>query len=177
MNDASQHIASSKKLSNRYWLMAMRAAFYTNNKDQCQRLWDKNQSKFPTNDIRILAEGYLASYWYKNGEREKAREFYAKVGDLQSLRWCFRNDIGLKGIQKLYAETPNSVAFPYLIQDYVNSIDNDLHPVWGDGTGNDSIKQVVTAEMKDFRRFVDHELCLWCKSSWDRRQWITLQRR
>jgi len=158
LNDASQHIASSKKLSNRYWLMAMRAAFYTNNKDQCQRLWDKNQSKFPTNDIRILAEGYLASYWYKNGEREKAREFYAKVGDLQSLRWCFRNDIGLKGIQKLYAETPNSVAFPYLIQDYVNSIDNDLHPVWGDGTGNDSIKQVVTAEMKDFRRFVDHVL-------------------
>ena len=158
LNDASRRIVSSKKLGSRYWLMAMRAAFYTNNKEQCQWLWDKYQANCAHNDIRILAEGYLASYWYKNGEQERAREFYAKVGDLQSLRWCFRSDIGLKGIQKLYAEAPNSVAFPYLIQDYVNAIDNDLHPAWEEPTENDSVRQIVTAEMKEFRRFADRVL-------------------
>lgn len=157
LNNASTHILSSKKLSSRYWLMAMRAAYYTNKKQLCQQLWNKYQSRFSENDIRMLAEGYLASYWYKDGEREKAREFYAKIGDLQSLRWCFRNDIGLKGIQKLYAEAPNSVAFPYLIQDYVNSIDNDLHPTWQDES-NDSIKQAVMREMRSFRSFVSNVL-------------------
>lgn len=152
LNNASGRILTSKKLGSRYWLMAMRAAYYTHNKQMCQQLWNKYQSRFADNDIRMLAEGYLASYWYKDGQREKAREFYAKIGDLQSLRWCFKDDIGLKGIEKLYAEEPNSVAFPYLIQDYVNSVDNDMHPLFEDET-NDSVRQAVKAEIMDFRIF------------------------
>lgn len=151
--DASNHINTSSRLSNRYWLMAMRAAFYNQNKDRCQWLWNTYQSKYADDDIKTLAEGYLANYWFKDGEREKAREFYAKIGDLQSLRWCFKDDIQLKGIRKLYAETPRSVAFPYLIQDYVNSIDNDLHPIWDYDTTTDSIKKAVICEMKEFRAF------------------------
>ena len=151
--DASSHIASSSKLSNRYWLMAMRAAYYNNDKNGCQKLWNDYQAKYGDGDIKMLAQGYLASYWFKDGQREKAREFYAKVGDLQSLRWCFKDDIQLKGIRKLYAEAPQSVAFPYLIQDYVNALDNDLHPVWSDDKEADSLRNVVMTEMKEFRSF------------------------
>src|SRR5574344_140849 len=154
LNNASGRILTSKKPGSRYWLMAMRAAYYTHNKQMCQQLWNKYQSRFSENDIRMLAEGYLASYWYKDGEREKAREFYAGIGDLQSLRWCFKDDIGLKGIQKLYAETPNSVAFPYLIQDYVNSVDNDLHTADYYSDNSDSVRQAAKVEMKSFRTFV-----------------------
>ncbi len=151
--NASSHILTSKTFGSRYWLMAMRAAYYTNKKQLCQQLWNKYQSRFASaNDIHTLAEGYMASYWYQNGEREKAREFYAKTGDLASLRWCFKDDIGIKGIKKLYAEAPNSVAFPYLIQDYVNSVDNDLHPVWEYDT-SDSLLTVVRSEIKEFRDF------------------------
>jgi hypothetical protein len=153
--DATSHIAKSSKLGNRYWLMAMRAAYYNNDKNGCLKLWNDYQSKYADGDIKMLAEGYLASYWYKDGQREKAREFYAKVGDLQSLRWCFKDDIQLKGIRKLYAETPNSVAFPYLIQDYVNALDNDLHPLfgWDNDAETDSIHRVVLAEINEFRQF------------------------
>lgn len=152
--NASGRILTSGKLGSRYWLMAIRAAYYTQKKQLCLQYWDKYQSKFSDRDIRMLAEGYPASYWYKDGEREKAREFYAGIGDLQSLRWCFKDDIGLKGIQKLYAETPNSVAFPYLIQDYVNSVDNDLHTADYYSDNSDSVRQAAKVEMKSFRTFV-----------------------
>jgi|GEM_PF-1666161 len=158
LNDASRRMLTSKRLGSRYWLMAIRAAYYSNNKTKCQLLWNKYAAKYPNDYIKDLAQGYLASYWYKDGQREKAREFYAKVGDLQSLRWCFCKDIGLKGIMKLYEEAPTSVAFPYLIQDYVNSMDNDwtnASSSWVSKQESDSTKQVLAAEMKEFRSYAE----------------------
>ncbi len=160
--DASKHITASKRLGSRYWLMTMRAAYYSGNRASCQRLWDRYAGKYPNDCVKELAEGYIASYWFKDGEREKAREYYAKIGDLRSLRWCFNGDINLKGIETLYKEAPNSVAFTYLIQDYVNSMDNQTDTTdYGyrsyrlsayDGKA-DSIKDAMFSEMKAFRRF------------------------
>ncbi|MCH4156770.1 MAG: hypothetical protein LKF31_10760 [Muribaculaceae bacterium] len=121
--DASKRITSSKRLSSRYWLMAVRAAFYSKNASRCKQIYAKYAKRFRNSYIKDLAEGYLAYYWLHNGQREKAREFYAHVGDLRSLRWCFKDNINMKGIKALYAECPSSVAFPYLIQDFVNSRD------------------------------------------------------
>ena len=154
LKEASRKIDRSKNLSSRYWLMAVRAAFYSGNRKMCQQLWNKYSRKFPKGYIKDLAEGYQANYWYGDGEREKVREFYARVGDLRSLRWCFRNDIGLSGIQRLYAEAPHSMAFPYLIQDYVNSMDNDRMSLEFEEPGKvDSTKLALEKEMNDFRTF------------------------
>lgn len=158
LNDASKHI-NSTKLGVRYWLMAVRAAYYSNNRTRCEQLYNNYASRFASSYLADVAGGYMASYWYKDGQKEKAREYYAKTGDLQSLRWCY-GTIDLKGIKALYEETPNSVAFPYLIQDFVNAADNDW--LWQRETSpyydkdnkqaSDSIRHAITDEMNGFRQ-------------------------
>jgi hypothetical protein len=161
LTSATTRIAKSKNLSGRYWLMAMRAAFYTGNKMRCQQLWNTYEGRFRGSYLHDVAEGYLANYWYKSGQKERAREFYARTGDLKSLRWCICNDISLQGIKKLYAETPNSVAFPYLIQDYVNCMDAQADPTnqWYDTPAKAAeARKAMQQEMTGFQQFAGRVL-------------------
>jgi hypothetical protein len=160
LTSASQRISTSKRLGERYWLMAVRAAFYTKNKTLCQKLYGQYAKRFGKGYIADLAEGYMAYYWFNGGEKEKAREFYARTGDLRSLRWCFSRDINLESIKKLYAEAPNSVAFPYLIQDYMNSMDNNTllntDRYYEDKAKVAAEQTAYAKELNDFSAFAEH---------------------
>ena len=64
------------------------------------------------------------------------------------------------------------MAFPYLIQDYVNSLDDDISNAsayWTEKHESDSLRQVITSEINSFRRFANrvisegkvHDPALW----------------
>lgn len=160
---AREALSQASLLHDRYLLIAMRASFGLGDESACKTLWDTYGSRIKDSFVRDACEGYMAHFWYKGGEREKARRFYARVGDINSLRWCFRDAVGLRGIEKLYHESPTSVAFPYLLQDYVNGMDGD----WSENKSSrslscynnrecrwlDSISLSLNNEMTLFRSF------------------------
>lgn len=111
----------------RYVLMAMRGAFYSGNKSKMAEIWTKYGPKVKIADIKNQCEGYMANEWIANGLTEKAREFYVKNGNIADLRATLPKVIKLKDMKDLFKKTPNSVAFPYMLQDYLNAMDSDLN--------------------------------------------------
>ena len=115
-------------LYNRYILMAMRGAFYSGARTKMAEIWTQYGPKVKEQDIKNQCEGYMANEWLKNGLTEKAREFYVKNGNISDLRATFPRVITIKDIKELFSKMPNSVAFPFLLQDYLNGMDSDVHP-------------------------------------------------
>ena len=54
--------------------------------------------------------------------RKEAKKIYAEVGDMQSLMWLVRDQRNMAGIQTEYMADPNNPTLPYLVQDYVNNV-------------------------------------------------------
>ena len=145
----------SNSLYARYVLMAMRGAFYSGNKAKMAEIWTEFGPKVKDNDLKTQCEGYMANEWLANGLTEKAREFYVKAGNIADLRATFPSVIKANDIKTLYSKYPNSVAFPFMLQDYLNSMDSDLNPKFTSlGTVEKAMKDSATiAELTDFAKF------------------------
>lgn len=141
-------------LQSRYVLMAMRGAFYSGQRDKMAEIWTSFGKTVREADLHNQCEGYMASEWMAKGLTEKARAFYIKNGNINDLRATFPQNIGLKDLQTLYQTYPNSVAFPFVIQDYLNSLDADVNPGgWVDTLSADWVQR-DSAARKELRAFV-----------------------
>ena len=54
LNDATKHIRTSKRLGSRYWLMAMRAAYYSNNRKNAKSCGTNTSHNSPTTTSKTL---------------------------------------------------------------------------------------------------------------------------
>lgn len=106
-----------KRFKSRYALQAVRAMYTKRSNDECCDFWTKIERSLPDDVIKSMTKGYVAACEYRRGNKQKAREMYAELGDWLSVVDCMDSipenkydklDIGLK-----YA--PNSKS----IQNYV----------------------------------------------------------
>ena len=111
-----------RKLSAQYCLLAMRANMLLGNNAQNISYWKTTASRMPQSVYRDMMENIYARALLKTGKQRDALEIYARQNDQLSMRWGVRHYRNLSGIKAIYARNANSRVLPYLVQDFVNNV-------------------------------------------------------
>ncbi|WP_262280938.1 hypothetical protein [Hallella absiana] len=111
-----------RRLLAQYRLLAMRANMLLGYNTQNISYWKTTASRMPQSVYRDMMENIYARALLKTGKQRDALEIYARQNDQQSMRWCVRHYRNLSGIKAIYARDANSRVLPYLVQDFVNNM-------------------------------------------------------
>lgn len=111
-----------RRLMPQYRLLAMRANMLMGNDMQNINYWKNTGSHTPQGVYRDMMENIYARALLKAGRQREALEIYARQNDQQSMRWCVRHYRNLNGIKAIYNKNANSSVLPYLVQDFVNNV-------------------------------------------------------
>lgn len=117
-----------KRLHQRYLLQGIRALFSLSRYEKCIEIWDKEVVRLPENNLmRRLIKPYIEGAKFHKKRSEKAVEFFAESGDVESMLYCL-NRMG----EKLSAEDALDLVCEYnqntkyvakTLQDIVRSIE------------------------------------------------------
>lgn len=80
------------KLKDRYALQAARAMFSLGRFEQMCQWWMEVESDIAPGAIREHIIGYVAGAKYRTGDTETAYQYYAAIGDVQSIEYCLRQE-------------------------------------------------------------------------------------
>lgn len=138
-------------------LMVMRANMMLGYDQANISFWNSTAQNLPKGVWREVARNIYARALLNTGKRIEACNIYAEQGDMQSIKWSMRNYRNLAGIQKIYLDDPNSPTLIYLVQDFVNNVQETLDQATGTGTDEDWIKTIDARVVykADAMRFVD----------------------
>lgn len=115
-----------------YHLLRMRAQMLLGQHETNKTFWKQVGKQLPESVYRDMMYNIYAGALLHTGHRQQACDIYAEQGDMKSIKWCVRKHRNLAGIQEFYRENPNSPTLVYLVQDYVNNMQETL-----DNTGED----------------------------------------
>lgn len=105
-----------------YTLLEMRAnMLLERHADNCT-LWEQKGRKLSPSVYRDLMENIYAGALFHTGHREQACDIFARQGDAESIQWALLKFRNLAGIRKIYADNPNSHSLYYLIDEFVNNV-------------------------------------------------------
>lgn len=158
-----------KRLRAQYDLMRMRALLGLKRYQEGVNFWNATGKRVQPSVYRDMARNIYAGCLWRTGKKSQAIEVYAEQEDYQSLKYCVRGYRNLAGIQKVYAANPNSATLAYLVQDFVNNVQETMD-VYGArhmpfATGNETkadldewmkeidAKNITTAEANRFISF------------------------
>jgi hypothetical protein len=120
------------KLKNQYALLVMRCNMTEKAHQANINYWNNTASKFKDSPYKNWMKDIYAGALYNTGQKDKACEIYAELGDMTSIKYCMRKKRNLKGIKEEYAANPNSPTLTFLVQDFVNNtqetLDNNSDP-------------------------------------------------
>ena len=98
-----------KRLHQRYLLQGIRALFSLSRYEKCIEIWDKEVVRLPENNLmRRMIKPYIEGAKFHKKRSEKAVEFFAESGDVESMLYCL-NRMG----EKLSAEDALSLVCEY----------------------------------------------------------------
>lgn len=116
------------KLRDRYLLQAIRALFSLSKYEQCIKLWENEISRLPENNLmRNFIQPYIAGAEFHVNNSKKAIEYFAQLGDIESMLFCAgRSNEKLQIIDALkfvceYA--PNSKFIEKTLQSYIRNME------------------------------------------------------
>ena len=115
-----------KALRPQYVLLQMRANMMLGNDNLNVALWKTSASSLPQSPWREAMRNIYARALLKTGQRGAACDIYAEQGDVQSIKSVMRNYRNLAGIRTIYAENPNAPSLNYLVQDFVNNVQETI---------------------------------------------------
>lgn len=172
---AQQYKAS--RLRPQYTLLEMRANMLQENHAANRTLWEQTASKLPKSVYRDLMENIYAGALFHLGEREKACDIFARQGDSESIQWALLKFRNLAGIRRIYDDNPNSHSLYYLVDEYVNNVQEftdqggftDWDPDRMESVHNVAKEQKFRQEALDFADFAKavvamgktHDPCMW----------------
>lgn len=173
MLDAAQAY-KGRRMREQFALLTMRANMLLGRDKANMLYWTATASKLPRGVWRDVCRNIYARALLNSGLRRAACEIYAEQGDMRSIGWCMRGYRNLAGIKKVYAEDPDAYTLLYLVQDFVNGLQETFDSYIQGQPDLDWVKDkgaqpVLTADAKAFVSFVDDVLkekktsspCLW----------------
>lgn len=113
-------------LRSQYSLLYARCNMLLGNWRAIKTHWENESRHHPQNVFRDMEENIYAGALYHLGERDAATEIYVRQGDEQSIRWSLRKHRNLAGIKSIYQHHPNSHSLYYLVQDFVNNVQETI---------------------------------------------------
>lgn len=114
------------RLRAQYALMRMRALFGLKRYAEAMTYWQTTGKRLPQSCYRDIMRNIYAGCLWRMGKKSQAIDIYAAQEDYQSLKYCVRGYRNLAGIQKVYATNPNSPTLNYLVQDFVNNVQETM---------------------------------------------------
>lgn len=166
------------RMKSMYALLRMRASMMLGQDKANANYWTTTASKLMESRWKEAMRNIYARSLIKDGMRMKACDIYASQGDMTSIKWVARKYRNLAGIESIYASNPNAPTLNYLVQDFVNNVQQtiDLKPkteeeeVWLKEIG---AKAIYKDEAQRFIAFANRVVaegktsspCLWRSST------------
>lgn len=163
-----------RKMRPQYALLTMRANMLLGRDKANMLYWTSTASKLPDGVYRDVCRNIYARALLGAGLTRQACDIYAEQGDMRSIKWCMRNYRSLAGIKSVYADDPNAGSLLFLVQDFVNNVQETIDTAPEDSFALEWIKikgayPVMTADAAAFVTFADKVLaegktdnpCLW----------------
>ena len=119
-------IYQGKRFRAQYNLLRMRALFGLKRYQEAMTFWTSTGQRMQPSVYRDMMRNLYAGCLWRTGRRDQAIEIYAAQQDYQSLKYCVRGYRSLAGIQKVYSTRPNSATLVYLVQDFVNNVQETM---------------------------------------------------
>ncbi len=155
---------NGERLKAQYALLYVRFSTLEDNYNDIISFWNKKAKNLPNSVYKEMIENYYAGALYNTGENDKALEIFAHNEDYLSIKWMFRQHRSLTGIKQVYKNNPKSEALYYLVQDYVNRV-QDSFDEFCECVDYEMVEKSEVAEFLDFANRVIREkkadLCLW----------------
>ena len=120
--------AKDARLRDRHLLQAVRALFSMQRYEECVALWNKEVSHLPDDNLmRRLIQPYIAGAEFRVGDTTKAMEYFAHIGDVESLRYCAKqigDPISTAGALELVCKyAPNAPYIAETLQAYIREVE------------------------------------------------------
>ena len=109
-----------------YVLLQMRANMMLGYNNANIALWNSTASRLAQSVWRDAMRNIYARALLKSGQRTRACNIYAEQGDVQSIKNVMRNFRNLAGIKTIFAQNPNAPTLHFLVQDFVNNVQETL---------------------------------------------------
>lgn len=109
-----------------YVLLQMRANMMLGNHSANITLWNATACNLDQSAWRDAMRNIYARALLKNGQRTRACDIYAEQGDVRSIKAVMKNYRSLAGIKSVFARNPNAPTLVYLVQDFVNNVQETL---------------------------------------------------
>ena len=117
-----------KRLRDRYLLQAVRALFTSGKYEQCIELWNNEIKLLPEKNLmRQLCHSYIAGAYYRTDRSEEAIDYFAQIGDVESMLYC----VGKSGYSKTSLSTiefvcqynPDAIAVRSALQHHIRDLE------------------------------------------------------
>ena len=118
------------RMKSMYALLRMRTSMLLGYDKANATFWTTTACKLTDSPWKEAMRNIYARSLLKAGQRMKACDIYASQGDMTSIKWVARKYRNLAGIESIYASNPNAPTLTYLVQDFVNNVQQtiDLKP-------------------------------------------------
>lgn len=166
MRTAALHY-KGQRLRPQYTLLLMRANLLDNRYAQNTAIWKSRGLNLKPSVFRDMCQNIYAASLLKAGQRKAACDIYARQGDLQSLQFAMLRFTHLDGIKSIYREDPHSPALAWLVQNFVNSVqeDNDCEQQFQQeadrSTYKSTARQFVSMALQIIHEGTSREPALW----------------
>ncbi len=117
---------TGSRYRNQYALLLMRSNMTAGKHQDNITYWNNTASKLKSSVYKDWMKDIYAGALLNTGQKDKACEIYAELGDMTSIKYCVRKKRNLKGIKEEYAANPNSPTLVFLVQDFVNNTQETL---------------------------------------------------
>lgn len=130
---------TGSRLKDRYALLAMRCMFQLEQYTEVLSYWGSTGTKVQDPDCKKTMKGLYAGALYRTDKVNNAMVIYAEINDVQSLFCCLDGKRNFDGIKQIYDSDNNSPVLQYLVQDFVESCQDNC--VIGEGAADSWINQ------------------------------------
>ena len=157
------------RLRSQYALLAMRANMLLKDHQANLAYWKSKSGNLPDNIYKEMMRNIYAGALFHTGNKKETFEIYAEQGDQVSIRWAMRKYRNLAGIQNIYSENPNAATLYYLVQDFVNNVQESIDTDDPEWIKNIDRVQIKAGEAQQFVEFAEKaaansavsDQCLW----------------
>lgn len=141
---------TDERLRDRYLLQAVRALFSMSRYDECVRLWESEASLLPEDNLmRQMILPYIAGAEYRLNRSEKALEYFAHLGDVNSMLFCIgragERISAVDALELVCKYAPESKYVLETLQSYIRHLEPDWEFYPGhDWTNNWGYEKTMT---------------------------------
>ena len=161
------------RLRAQYALLAMRANMLLKDHEANISYWKSKSGNLPESAYKDMMRNIYAGALFHTGQKKEAFDIYAEQGDQTSIRWAMRKYRNLAGIQTIFDENPNAPSLYYLVQDFVNNVQESIDTEDADLIQMIDRIQLSMGEAGRFVEFADRaaansavkDRCLWKTAS------------